>query len=590
MNSLASRFSSRAFAHVRGAVLVTAALGLGSVSGACSDGFGRPRATRRLEITFEPDATGAAPNLGTAAAPLRLAIDTAVLFNVKVRAVNLDGSTDASFTRYVRMSAKPGAIEPLTGPDVDGRNILLKNGESVPVQIRLANAYGLTYIVADDLGYVPTDPLRDPPPGCSDGIDNDGDGAIDYPADEGCAFANDDAEEGGTYAEGASPAIYFDLPRVAEVRGRRCVAGRGCSGSGETPYPREQIQVDTGYREPANGPASYRFSTVVTRISSDGFYVSDLGDTQDGFNNIFSFNFNAPPRMRVCDRLKTFGGTANEFFGFTQVAYPTWTLEEWDPKARLCLVPEPTILLPGTLREGATTLLPLSGGLVRTQTLPDRSSVVKVTPKFGPGDVPCRSGGTVAVLDDPTKCEKDPISNRFLFVPGADATNCDLDKNGNITFARGNPEGDCATTCQDDPECTEFSNYRTRSTFRLTVTNANGSAAVQADATASAGFDALALKGVELRAFTGTLHYFSGGSQFTIEARCKDDIVLDVKSNPLRGDVPCVATPECPAGFECLPLQDGSKGCRARSAGNAELAAPPLACIFPRTFVENNPQ
>ena len=568
------------------AVLVTALS-----SAACvSDGFGRPRATRRLEVTFEPDAAGIEPNLGTPDGPRPLAVDIPQPFFIRVRALRLDGGIDTDFTRYVRIAAKPGAIEPLNGPDVDGRNVLLKNGESGPIQVNVENAYGVTYIVADDLGYVPADPLRQPPPQCSDGIDNDGDGTIDFPADEGCAFANDDAEEGGTYATGVSPPIYFELPRIAQVRGRKCEPSRGCSGTGSTPYPKEQIFLDTGYREPTTGGTLFKFSTVVTRISSDGFYVTDLDDAKDGFNSIFAFNFNAPPRMRVCDRLKNYGGTANEFFGFTQISYPTWTLEEWDPKLRLCLVPEPTLLFPGIIQD-TSNLLRLSGSLVRAQTTPDRGTVLRITPNFGPGRMQCRVKGAVAPSDDPTLCDKDPVSGAYLFVPTPDATDCDLDKNGRITFnGAGDPENDCSGACTNDAECTEFSNYRARSTFRLTVQNSNGARAIQADATASAGFDPLALKGSELRSFSGTLHFFSGGSQFTIEARCKDDIIVDLQASPLRADLPCTATPECPAGFECLPLADGTQACRARVEGTNELTAPPQSCIFPRTFLENNPQ
>jgi len=584
------KFFPQLMTRVRTVALATAAASLAFVSVSCSsDGFGKPRPQRRLLVEIKVDPAQEAAVLGTADAPRPLAVDTPVPFKVVVKAVTGDGSPDTSFTRYVRLSAKPGAIEPLAGPDVDGRNVLLKSGESIEVEVRLANAFGVTYLIADDLGYVPSDPLRSPPPQCANGIDDDGDGTIDFPADNGCAFANDDAEEGGTYAEGASRPIFFSLPRIAEVRGRKCEPNRGCSGTGDTPFPKEQIAIDTGYREPTNAGAFFAFSTVVSRISSDGFYASDISDAKDGFNNIFAFNFNAPPRMRVCDRLKTYGGTANEFFGFTQISYPTWTLEEWDPKARLCLVPEASILLPGIIQD-TSNLLRLSGGLVRAQTTPDKSSVAKVTPKFGPGDMHCRKGGAVGPQADPKDCDKDPATGIYLFVPTADATNCDLDKNGNITFVAGTPENDCAQACTADAECTEFSNYKARSTFRITVTNANGSRAIQADATASAGFDPLALKGKELRSFTGTLHYFSGGSQFTVEARCKDDIILDLASAPLRDDLPCNATPECPAGFSCLPLLDGTKGCRLPVDGTRELTAPPLSCIFPRTFLENNPQ
>jgi hypothetical protein len=49
-----------------------------------------------------------------------------------------------------------------------------------------------------------------PPPRCSDGYDNDGDGLVDYPADPGCSSANDDSEldsgaAGGTFTVSWQP-------------------------------------------------------------------------------------------------------------------------------------------------------------------------------------------------------------------------------------------------------------------------------------------------------------------------------------------------------------------------------------------------
>ena len=133
------------------------------------------------------------------------------------------------------------------------------------------------------------------------------------------------------------------------------------------------------------------------------------------------------------------------------------------------------------------------------------------------------------------------------------------------------------------------------------MTDATGrSAAIQADASASAGFSPLALKGKDLRSFTGTLHYFSGGSQFTIEARCKDDIIVALEEKPFVSDRACEADIDCtdptPKGlglsdkFKCTPLAAG-KACRKLDPERPEVREPPpLACVFPRTFLDNNPQ
>jgi hypothetical protein len=574
--------------HHRHPLLVSSLAGLLAVSAmSCSgDKIGHTPNPPRLVVVLDP-----MDKVGSIDAPLDLKVNIPISFHATVHAVAANGAIDTTFNRYVRISTKPGAIDPLTGADTDGRNVLLKAGESVAVEVKISNAYGPTYVVADDLGYVPKDPLSDPPPKCSNGIDDDGDGTVDFPADPGCAFANDDSEEGGTYAEGVSTPIYFKLPRIADIRGLRCDPTLGCSGNGLTPYPREALQVDTGLR--ADG--SFAFDTVVTRISASGFYVSDLGDTRGdppgtaGFNSVFAFNFSAPPQMRTCDRIKTYGGTASEFFGFTQMNYPTWTLEEWDPARRPCLVPEPERLTP-TLIQSPTELLKRSASLVRVETAPDGSQMAMITPKFGPGDVPKTPGGLYAPSAE--------IRNPDGTIKQAAASNCDFDKNGKITFAAGNPENDCNTACTADPQCTEWSNYVARSTFRITVTDSNGqSAAIQADATSAAQFDPVALKGVPLRHFAGTMSFFSGGAQYTIEVRCKDDITIDVKAATFPSDRVCKVDADCstkagfPQDFTCVQLNDGLKACRKVDPTNPNIKEPPpLACVFPRTFLDSNPQ
>ena len=560
------------------AVLFLATVLTAGASGAsCSNaGFGSVRNPPRLVVELDAGA-----KVGTLAAPLDLVVGIPLTFKVRVHALAADNTIDRTFTRYVRISSKPGSVGAFAGPDVEGRNVQLTNGESPAIDVSITNAYGTTYIVADDLGYVPVDPLRQPPPQCSNGIDDNHNGLIDFPADPGCAFANDDTEDGGTYAEGASAPIFFRFPRIADIRGLQCKAGIGCSGNGKTPYPREQIQVNTGWRE----DNTFAFNTVIPRVAANGFYATDLDDTRGGFNSVFAFNFNAPPRMRVCDRVKTYGGTASEFFGFTQISYPTWTLEEWDPAKRPCLVPEPERLNPNVISDTGE-LLKRSANLVRVETAPDKSQRVKVTPKFGPGDAP-----------------KDATSGKYVFSP--DRSNCDFDHNNKInSFNVGDAEGECSTACTADPECTEYSNYLTRGTFRVTVSDSNGrTAAIQADASTAAGFDALALKGKDIRSMSGTMSFFSGGAQYTIEARCADDIIVDLASGPFLSDKPCTKDEECaasvglPPDFTCRQLGnlDGGKACRKVTPPKTEgdppsIEPPPLACVFPRTFLDNNPQ
>jgi hypothetical protein len=491
------------------------ALCLASAQGACSKGFGTIRGQgSRLQVDLKEKETG------TRLTPLPLVIGTPQSFHIVVTALGADGATDTSFNGFVMVSSKPGGIERIDSPAADGRNVKLTNGVSPEVEVRVVNAYGPTYILADDIGYEPGDPTSDPPPACADGVDNDGDGKIDFPTDEGCAFANDKTETGGTYSQGATKAIFYALPRIADARGLQCV-GDVCTGGGVTPYKKEPLAIDTGYHEKAGKPPEFDYDLVVTRISTDGFYVTDTKDTRGGFNSLFTFNFNAPPGMRVCDRLKTFAGTADEFFGLTQMGYPTWTLEEWDPAKRPCLVPEPRVLTPidiPSTQNATANLLPLTGSLVRVLTASGKLEA-RVTPKFGPDNMQQFNG---------------------TFVPTENATNCDFNHDGKIDFTAGSPEQLCSDACTNDPECTEYSNFAQRSAFRITVTDSQGSAAIQADASTSAEFKPLERRGQVLRSFTGTLSFFSGGNQYTIEARCKDDIVIDKTEQPLPSDRACV--------------------------------------------------
>ncbi len=503
-----------------------ATLALGALD--CSSGFGTLKTQARVKVDLvDPKVAG------ERFTRLPLKFDGPQPFVVNLAAIRADGAVDTSFNGYLRLNAKPGNVQSLSGEGVSGRSVKLTNGVASNITVNLENAYGETYILGLDAGYEPVDPVRNPPPKCADGLDNDNDGLIDFPADPGCAFANDDTEESGSYAEGASPTIYFALPRIADVRGVN-------TSGGTTAYPKQPIRLDTGYHENRDGTQVFDFDTVVTRIAANGFYTTDVSDPR-GFNSVFSFNFNAPPKMRVCDRIRSHGGTATEFFGFTQVSFPTWTLEEWNPKLRPCGVPEPKVLDPTDVVDAVgaiqiSNLLKLSGSLVRTAS--EGRLEVRITKLLGPGHPKLNP----AYKDN-------PALPQYLLTE--DETNCDLNEDGKITFGTGAPEGACSDACTKNTECTEFSNFQARSAFRLVFTDGIRIANIQANGSTASEFRPLDLRGKKLRAFTGTLTYFSGGSQFTIEARCVDDVVVDLEKPPLPSD---------------------------------------KACVFPRTFAEENPQ
>ena len=116
-------------------------------------------------------------------------------------------------------------------------------------------------------------------------------------------------------------------------------------------------------------------------------------------------------------------------------------------------------------------------------------------------------------------------------------TNCDLNGDGKVNFNDTN-EGTCAKACETDVECTEFASFLSQGGFTIVVqdtTNTANVAKAQGEATAATSFDPVVNAGKALTSFTGMLRYFSGGSQFTIQARCDDDVRWRVMTSSLLG-------------------------------------------------------
>jgi len=474
----------------------------------CQPSFPTEIQGRELSLTL---ATGAA--VGSPSARLPITFTTPTVFSVNVAALDQNGNVDPTFNGYVRFSVEPGAVTTVTSPVAVGRNVLLKNGVASDVGVSIVGAYGDARIWVEDLGYQPVDPAGVPLDGggvrlpqCANGVDDNHNGLIDYPADPGCYAADDDSEDGGSYAGASTSVIYFAYPRIADVQGVNNL------GAG-TPFPNEQVQINTMW----NGTsANTRYGVVVNGVSSSGFFLTDIsppapGDPP-GYNSVYAYNYTAPPLMNVCDRLMAFGGTAAEFYGFVEINYPTWSLEQWDPTVRPCLVPEPALLtiaqINGTSAQ-TKYLAPLEAGLVRVPA--DDGSTIHVASLLGPGLIPY------------TITDAGPVTIGTIT---ADATSCDYEGTGKIDFENA-AEAACEAACTANVECSEYTQYASESQFQIVVSNATGTQAVQitGDGAASPSFNPVQMRGQPLKAFTGVLTYFSGGSQFTIQARCADDIV-----------------------------------------------------------------
>ncbi len=446
------------------------------------------------------------PNLGN--------VDERWDFTAEV--IGPDGEVNTNFDGVARVSLEPGAVRLLEGDGAIGRNLRFSGGRAEGVAVTTA-MFGPTRLWVQDIGYTPA--AVGETPACSNGKDDDGDVLVDFPNDPGCAFADDDDEENGSLVVGVSQVVHYALPTIADVQGR---------GS-ETPYPR--VAVDVAARSPAD--------LVVVRVSSDGFYVTDLNDQDSGYNHIYAFNFNPPPGMRVCNRLTALSGTAVEFFGFTEITFPSYEVGLVDSKAtkscardrdcnegefcerlgfsttgvcQACRVPEP-VLLENDILISNVEMEKLESGLVRVEQ-------VRIAPNLGP-NLPDQVG-------------------EGMFVFSSNASNCDINNDGTVDFF-DDIEAACANQCSASPECSEWLGYESRGNYKV----ARGSVMLQVNTGTAQGFDPVKHRGRTLAAVTGTLRNFSGGRlNWTVETRCAEDLVCgfdDIcQSAPLPSSAACI--------------------------------------------------
>jgi hypothetical protein len=371
-----------------------------------------------------------------------------------------------SFDGWVKIDVQPGLVmsllcdPPACGACDPARAIgsnMLVAGGPVSACLGLKLAYGKTHILVKDIGFVPA------PPGtaaCGDGLDNDNDGFIDYGDDGGCAYANDDSETGGEYIVGASPDIVFENPRIEDVQG----------GASVSPLSGQAVTISAG-------------TLIITRISSEGFYVTDITPRNPGggYNSIYAFNFNTPWGMRECDQISMVDGIVGEFLGFTELSYPAWQVMNADARVEVpqspadCPIPEPLTLTPELLADVAG-MEAYEAGLVQVL-----SGVI--TPSF---------------------------------------ISCDLNGDGLVEYE--GEEDACAADCNENPDCTELTQYFQYGQWNL---NAGGTKVFVVSQDAYPDFDPRANAGQALDLVRGTLKHIEFiEPPWIMEIRCREDLVF----------------------------------------------------------------
>ena len=414
---------------------------------------------------------GAEPPTLDAPLPANIGTTTEV-WEIEVFATDPTGDL-ADFDGLLRVSVQPGAVVRVQRDDGEslGRNLRLENGTARAL-VEVTAVYGDARIWVEDLGYTPAKPGSTPR--CANGKNDDPDDDVltDFPNDPGCAFADDDTEEGGSFAAAVSDGVHYELPSVRDIQG---------AGS-RTPFPFESIEVN----------ASGEHELIVTRISKDGFYVTDLADQANGYNHLFAFNFSTPRGMRVCDRVTYLAGTVSEFFGFTGLNFPSYdVIPLFKGEEDKCKVPPAAVLDAATI-DDPNAMEKFEAGLVRVE------------------------GYHVASFLGPE------LATNNVFAQNK--SNCDFNGDGRVDFGN-DAEASCGDACSRDPECSEWTAYLSRGNYKVAKTGDGAASVIIVQTDGAPEFNPLAHRGENLTAVTGTLKNFSGGSlNWTIEARCPDDV------------------------------------------------------------------
>ncbi len=451
-------------------------------------------------------------NIGSVASPLPYAA-TGVPFAVRVEADGADGSVLTSFNGYFALSVTPGVVDGLTGPTVLGNYVRLTNGVADGINVVVSQAFGEVRVLASDSGYVPVDPRRSPPPQCANGIDDNHNGLTDYPADPGCAAANDDTEDGGSYVVGSSQPIFFDSPLISDVTGHAATS----------PLVGDRVSMVGRSDVAAPTTASPMHRLVVTNTDNSGFYVTDIDDTScmgmPCYNSIYAYNYNPPVGMYPCDMLSSLVGSVSVFVSYNELNEPGYIIgmqyyPPVDPAhpapAEICRIPD-AVVLDATAIASTPALSALESGMVRVTDVSLPTIIGPAHPTNG--------------------------------VPTMGATNCDFNNDGKITY-NGGPEQQCADMCLAEANCSEWSGWLTYGQIYVTLSGATASRILVTPKTVLPDFDPQHPVGL-VATVTGELRRV--GPDWVIAPRCQEDMVIQGDGQSVRA-----------ANATCLPPRTGS--------------------------------
>lgn len=201
-----------------------------------------------------------AGDAGTAEAPRPFSGDP-VTFEIDIRAVDLDGQPADWFAGPVRLGVEP--VGELAKGQV--RDVELVDGRAARVPVALEGLHGSATIWVEDQG-----------------------------ADEAP----------GSYATGLSPLIHVVHPTIRQLQEGKHHETSALNG--------DFVELEVAGR-----------AVVVTGITKDGFYATDTAEVGGVYAGIFVYSFSRPA-VEIGDTLGRLSGTAEEYYGFTELSFPSW--------------------------------------------------------------------------------------------------------------------------------------------------------------------------------------------------------------------------------------------------------------------------
>ncbi len=184
------------------------------------------------------------------------------VYTIDIRAIDHDGNFDRSFDGEVHLAVGPNGFLAEGQPET----VKLNDGLAEGVVVALEKIHG-------DVGIW-----------------------VEYTGDD---------DDPGNYATGLSDTIHIAHPTIRQMQEtdlHRLSPLRG-----------QYIQANLEGR-----------TAVVTGVTNDGYYVTDLNEPDGLFAGMFVFTHSRPEGIERGMTITALNGNVDEFFGFTEMGFPAW--------------------------------------------------------------------------------------------------------------------------------------------------------------------------------------------------------------------------------------------------------------------------